>query len=263
MVDLRRTQLEESFADASLMLMMDEYSQCHGQLLLEEYQASGAVMPEELDHICQEKIKAEQKKSEKDILLRRTARRAAKAAVIAVAGLFLCTNLILSVEALRVPFLNFCFSTRRCFSSLSFPSENTSAYGSDKDAVSFPLRVPKGYSLIAKEHNHDDYAYIYPDSVLFLGYQDPEGHVFSFQTLPATGSFSIDTEDAESTEFLLNGMQAIRIRKEGGEALRTIWVDPERQRMFDVYCNGMTEEDFKTHILDLSAMFMAPEFYAE
>lgn len=84
-----------------------------------------------------------------------------------------------------------------------------------------------------------------------------------FHTLPAKGALSIDTEDAESVEFLLNGMQAIQIRQEAEHTLRTIWVDPDRQRLFDVSSNGMREEDFKQHILELSAMLMAPELYAD
>lgn len=263
MDNLHKDRLEEAFADASLMLLMDDFAQCHGEMLLEEYRRAETAMPDALDRVCREKIASVQKKSEKDILLRRTARRAAKAAVITLVSLCLCANLVLSVEALRVPFLNLCIQARKHFSSLTFSTENSGSYGSDKDVVELPIPAPEGYNIVVKDHNHDGYAYIYPDSVLFLGYQDPEGHLFTFQTLPANGSFTIDTEDAESTEFLLNGMQAIQIRQEDDNFLRTIWIDPQRQRLFDISCNGMAEEDFQELLRQMSAMLMAPEFYAD
>ena len=117
-----------------------------------------------------------------------------------------------------------------------------------------------GCGQIQTEDTHEAFGI---DSGPVIAYQNPEGYYFMFQTLPAEGSLSIDTENAEAAEFLLNGMQAIQIRQESEHTLRTIWVDPNRQRLFDVSSNGMAEEDFKQHILDLSAMLMAPELYAD
>ena len=260
MTDLHKELLEEQLGDAFLALLMDEYAEAHGKILLQQ---SDLEMPEDLQKICHSQIQRLYKKTEKSALLRRTVCRAAKIAAIIALCLSLSVNLILSVEAFRVPILNFCIKTQKCFSSLTFSTQQDTASESDTDAVDLPISVPKGYSILKKQHNHDDYAHIYGDSHLFLAYQDPEGHYFMFQTLPAEGSLSIDTEDAEAAELLLNGMQAIQIRQEDKHTLRTIWVDPNRQRLFDVSCNGLGEEAFKQHILDLSAMLMAPELYAD
>lgn len=260
MTDPHTELLEEQLGDAFLALLMDEYAEAHGETLLRQ---SDLEMPEDLQKKCISQIQMLYKKTEKSALLHRTVYRAAKTAAIIAVSLVLSVNLILSVEALRVPILNFCIKTQKSFSSLTFSSQQDDRSDSDKDVVDLPISVPKGYSIMHKQHNHDDYAYIYEDSILFLAYQNPEGSYFMFQTLPAEGSLSIDTENAEAAEFLLNGMQAIQIRQEADHTLRTIWVDPNRQRLFDVSSNGMTEEDFKQHILDLSAMLMAPELYAD
>ena len=260
MTDPHKERLEEQLGDAFLALLMDEYAEAHGETLLRQ---ADLEMPEDLQKKCFSQIQMLYKKTEKSALLRRTVYRAAKTAAIIAVSLVLSVNLILSVEALRVPILNFCIKTQKSFSSLTFSSQQDDRSDSDKDVVELPISVPKGYSILKKQHNHDDYAYIYEDSILFLAYQNPEGSYFMFQTLPAEGSLSIDTENAEAAEFLLNGMQAIQIRQEADHTLRTIWVDPNRQRLFDVSSNGMTEEDFKQHILDLSAMLMAPELYAD
>lgn len=261
MTDSRRTQLEEQFVDASLSLLLDECAEKQGAKWLEAYEHSGISMPGELDKACTALIEKKQRSSQKEFLLRRTAGRAAKAAAIGIACLFICGNLILSVEALRVPLLNFCIDARRSFSSLTFQAEDPSDPADG--AVSLPITVPSGYRLSVKDHNHEDDALIHEDSNLFLAYQDDEGHVLMIQTLPAKGSLSIDTENAEASRFLLNGMQAIHIQKEEDHMLRTIWIDPERQRLFDVSCNGLPDEAFEQYIYELAAMLMAPELYAE
>lgn len=263
MADLHKDRLEEQFGDAALEFLMSEYAEAEGMQLLSRFETSHQTMPDTLDGICQTKIRKVNQESEKEILLRRTVYRAAKIAAVFAIFLLLSVNLILSVEAIRVPFLNLCIDTKRYFSSLTFSQENTAPTEADPEEVSLPIDVPPGYSLSYKDHNHEDFSLIYEDSILFLGYQDADGHTFLFQTLPAMGSFSIDTEDAESTRFLLNGMQAIQIRQESDNMMRTIWVDPERQRLFDVSCNGMRAEEFEQHILHMSAMFMAPELYAD
>lgn len=260
MADLHKQQLEEQLSDAFLAVLMDEYAETQGRMLLQQ---SDLEMPEDLQKKCHSQIQRHYKDAKKSALLRCTVYRAAKTAAIVAVCLILSVNLILSVEAIRVPLLNFCFKTQKYFSSLTFPTEQDTDSDSDADVVDLPISIPKGYSIIHKDHNHDDYTYIYEDSILLLAYQDQEGHYFMFHTLPAKGTLSIDTEDAESVEFLLNGMQAIQIRQEAEHTLRTIWVDPDRQRLFDVSSNGMREEDFKQHILELSAMLMAPELYAD
>lgn len=263
MADLHKELLEEQFSDTALLLLMDEYADADGKNLLSLYEEAMVQMPPELDKSCQMQIQKLYEKTEKSALLRRMVYRAGKIAAAILIIFSLSANLILSVEAIRVPLLNLCIKTQKYFSSITFPSEQDDDSDSDEDVVSLPISVPKGFTLLHKDHNHADYNYIYEDSILFLAYQNEEGHYYMFHTLPAQGSLSIDTEGAESVEFLLNGMQAIQIRQESDHTLRTIWVDPERQRLFDVSSNGMREEDFKQHVLELSARMMAPELYAD
>lgn len=261
MADIKK---EEHFADAALLLLLDEYAEQEGAALLAEYAENRQEMPDALDQACQARIRKQYQDMEKGALLRRTASRAAKAAVIALVCLFLSANLVLSVEALRVPFLNFCFETQRYFSSLTiWNDEDAQASSPDADTVSLPISAPTGYSISIKQHNHDDYSKIYSDSFLFLGYTNGDGHVLMIQTYPAAGTLSIDTEDAVYTQFLLNGMQAIHINKSSDGTLRTLWVDANRERIFDVSSDGLEEEEFSQYVFELSGMFMAPQLYAD
>lgn len=168
------------------------------------------------------------------------------------------------MEAIRVPFLNFCFETQRYFSSLSFLTDGeTQKDSKDDQTVSLPITAPRGYQIITKQHNHDGFDKIHTDSILFLGYQNDGGNTLMLQTYPAAGTLSIDTEDADHIQFDLNGMQAIQIHEEKDGMFRTIWIDAERQRVYDVSCNGLSEEAFQQYIFELSGMFMAPTLYAE
>lgn len=262
MADLHKEQLEQQLGDAALRFFLDEYAEADGRLLLSQYEATEhSDMPEALDRRCKSWINEYSTPSEKGSLLRRTARRAVSVAMIVLICLCFCANLMMSVEALRVPFLNFCFQTRRAFTRISIQSEEASS--SSDSSMSLPLTAPKGYRLEIVNHNHEDNSLIYPDSILFLAYRNDTGNNFIVQTLPAAGTFSIDTENGEITEFLLNGMDAIHICKPETGELRTIWMNPERQRIYDVSSDGLTPEEFQQEVNFLSGVFMAPELYSE
>ena len=259
MNDLQRKQLEDKFSDSALELWMDEYAGLQGQEILAQYEAARVSMPKDLDKSCQAAIMARQKESEKGTLLRRTAGRAAKAAAVTLVCLFLLGNLVMSVEALRVPFLNFCIQTRRTVSHLTFQKDAES--NSENSGIGLLIGGPSGFTLTQKYHNHDDYDLIYQDSDLLLLYTNEEGKYFSIQTFPAIGMLSIDTEDAECSDFLLNGMDAMYISEPRDGTLRTIWIDAQRQRLYDITTNGMTEEEFQQEVYSLSGMFMVAELY--
>lgn len=263
MADTRRELLEEQFSDAALLLLMDNYAEAEGSELWEAYLESGAGIPERLDRACQEQIQKHYKETEKSALLRRTVYRAAKIAAVFAVCIFLSIQLVMSVEALRVPFLNMCLDVRRHFSSLTFQAEETAPQSPSDDSINLPIYVPDGFRLSVKHHNYDDFDLIYEDSGLFLAYTDSQDHILTIQTIPAAGTITIDTEGAETSEFLLNGMDAIHIRQEEDGMLRTIWIDPERQRLYDVSCDGLSEEEFSQYVFELSGMFLFSGLYAE
>lgn len=260
MADLHKEQLEEQLGDAFLALLMEEYAEVGGRSLTDAYQSSGVTMPEALDAACQAEFQKAYQKAKKGTLLRCTVNRAAKIAAVFFLVLSLSVNLILSVEAIRVPLLNFYLDTKRHFSSLSFnPSEDADP---DSQEVSLPVSVPKGYRIIKKSHNYEDFASLRNDSILFLAYQNEDGHILMINTYPAAGNVSLDTEDALVTEFELNGMNALSIQSDDG-MLRTLWIDPERQRTYDISCTGLAEEDFNLYVYELSGRFLSPVFFAD
>ena len=255
MSELHKTLSEEQIHDASLLILMDEYAQEDGQKLLSKFEASGITMPDSLDNICQLQLKRYRLKSEKSALLRNTVYRVAKIAAVLVIVFSLSVNLIMSVEAIRVPCLNFFIRITDYFTEISFDEKPSS-----NDSDMLPIYPPDGYTVIVQKHNYDDFSKIRPDSILFYGFQNDNGSILSIDSLPAEGSISLDTEDSESVSFYMNGMKAIHIMKSNGEQT-IVWFDESHKRIYNVFCSNMDKDEFLSYLMILSTELMNNELY--
>lgn len=260
MADLHRQRLEDRMTDAALTFLMDEYAEADGMRLLSLFEASGVTMPEVLNLTCKKETLKYSRESEKHALLRRTVHRAAKTAAVLVVVCSLSVNLIMSVEALRVPCLNFLIDTGKRISSISFGSGHKDQDSSLDYASPIPFFIPDGFQLIAAENNHENKSMLFKDSNLMYLFKNDAGHMFQIVSIPAHGSLSIDTENAECREMELCGMQALYIKKDG---LRMLWLDPDLQRVYDIYTNGMEETAFLEYAETLAKTIQAAEFATE
>ena len=255
MSELHKPLPEEQIQDASLLILMDEYAQADGQKLLTNFKASGMTMPVSLDRVCQLQFDQYRRKSEKSTLLRNTVYRVAKIAAVLVLVCSLSANLILSVEAIRVPCLNFFIRITDYFTEISF-SDEQSTYDSDV----LPFSPPDGYTVIVQKHNYDDFSKIRPDSILFYGFRKDDGSMLSIESLPAEGSISLDTEDSETVSFYMNGMKAIHIIKSNGEQ-SIVWFDASHKRIYNAFCSNMDKDEFLTYLMILSIDLTNNELY--
>lgn len=255
MADLHRQLLEDRMSDAALTLLMDEYAEADGIQLLSAFEKSETTMPETLDQATQKKIRKYNRESEKSALLRRTVCRAAKIAAVFVILCSLSVNLILSVEAIRVPCLNFCIRVTDYFTEIQFSDKHS------KDTPqNLPFHPPEGYTSMVQTHNYDDFSTIRQDSVLFYGFKHEDGSILSVESFPAEGSISLDTEASESVSFYMNGMKAIHILKNNGNQT-IIWFDEHRERIYNAFCSNMDKDDFLTYVMLLSVDLMNDAFY--
>lgn len=264
MADTRKEQLETQFADAALLLLMDEYADAEGQQLWDAYRQSDTGMPEALDQKIQAGIQTVYKKTEKSALLRRTGIRAAKIAAGLAAALSLSVNLVLSVEALRVPLLNFYLDARSFATSVTFWGEDETAVPQTRNEDnSLAIPSPKGYDLQLQKHNYDDCTRLYEDSSMFLVFLNEAGDSIHLSTNPAKGSFSIDTEDCAQSEIILNGQTALYLKKRTDDSLRVLWVDTSRNRLYDLYASSMPEKDFIDYATMLSWTLLEEDLHAD
>lgn len=255
MSELHKPLPEEQIRDASLLILMDEYAQADGQKLLSQFEASGMTMPDSLDKICQLQLERYRQKSEKSTLLRNTVYRVAKIAAVLMIVCSLSVNLILSVEAIRVPCLNFFIRITDYFTEINFSDKQTS-----RDSGVLPFYPPDEYTVVIQKHNYDDFSKIRLDSILFYGFQKDDGSMLSIESLPAEGSISLDTEDSESVSFFMNGMKAIHIFKNNGEQT-IVWFDEPHKRIYNVFCSNMDKDEFLSYLMILSTELMNNELY--
>lgn len=255
MSELHKPLQEEQIQDASLLILMDEYAQADGQKLLENFETSGMIMPDSLDRACQLQVERCRRKSEKSTLLRNTVYRVAKTAAVLMIVCSLSANLILSVEAIRVPCLNFFIRVTDYFTEINF-SDKRSSNGSD----ALPFSPPEGYTVIVQKHNYDDFSKIRQDSILFYGFQKDDGSMLSIESLPAVGSISLDTEDSESVSFYMNGMKAVHILKSNGEQT-IVWFDESHKRIYNAFCSNMDKDEFLSYLMMLSIDLTNSELY--
>ena len=125
---------------------------------------------------------------------------------LAILLIGVCTTVI-TVEAIRVPFINWLLSLQEDSSTIHFKEE------SDMTDITFGY-LPEGYeaSLVSADSKTTYYS-IENDvgNVIFL----------MINSLDSDSGLNVDTENAEVSEFSLNGKKAISVKKEDRNTL--IW----------------------------------------
>lgn len=239
MNDQHRQQLVRQYEEIALTLLMDDYASEEGAKLLKEFEVAeknGELpeFPDDLDEKCRKLIDKSFAKRERNNLLTRIGKAALKAAVYVLVFFGLSTVTVLSVEALRVPVLNFFIQHTDAYTSLSADEDRVETLG-HLDAVKHRLSslVPEGYQLAVED--------VTPDGLTSLYYMDAHENLITLLISPSYGQQNIDTEDASVKELDLNGCQAIFVEKDG---YRLVWADPETQIFYDLYASGLDSSSF-------------------
>lgn len=248
MNDQRRRKIEDALAEASLELLMDDYTEQSGEILWQEFQSDAdCVMPGDLDKACQDLIHTSFSKSVQEsrgnsisARLKQLAPQACKAAMIAFAMVGAMATLTLSVEAIRVPVLNFFLTQENRYTIISseyIPKEQTTAC-SFEDILSL---IPSEYNIIYKKDcNNGNY---------LIRYENPQGYLISIRTEPARNQLYADTEDAEQEDVEINGFPALLIKKNG---LEVIIEQANAGLRIDFYAEKLDESTFWKIALQLT-----------
>lgn len=254
MADIRRDLLEEQFSDAALLLLMDDYAEAEGSALWDVYLESDAEIPENLDRACQEKIQIHYKETEKSALLRRTVYRAAKIAAVFAVCIFLSVQLVMSVEAFRIPVLNYVIRNHPHAIGYFFRQESAENRQGMKDLLNQMRSIPpEGYELV-KEYSTDHDAELDHNSILSVFFRNSSGNSVALTTYPASGTIMHDTKDAQVQETTINGLDATYLlHKDGTQTM--LWMDPNQSRMYEVNASEMDETSFLRYVYQMAAIF--------
>lgn len=245
MADTYRQNLQQEMDDAALTLMLDEYAQYHGSLL-REAALDSEPMPEELDSRCTDLIENTFRTAEKAETRRRTGIRMLRAAAYTLVTLFLAGTLVMNVEALRVPFLNFLIDLRTNSSTFCF-GENEQPPTEGVESIPHTLfpYIPKDYELV-----HD----MYPaEHVRLIYYENPEGESILIEYRPTEGTFSVDTQDCVITDISINGHPGIYCER--NEEKMAYWVDEELGILRCLYASALPKETFDIIMYTLDTVY--------
>lgn len=211
---------------------MEEYK------ILKEYEEAkqnGTLpeMPEELDEKCRDLIDEAFGSARRCAGLKRIGAAAAKAAMVVLILLGLSTVTVLSVDAFRVPVLNFLIDKSGKYGTVVI-GEDTPQLTSDPDSVEelFEKAVPEGYRL--------DNRFL-DDSQGSITYINEEGHVLSLAIDSTENSMKVDTEGIEFVPVEFGEYSATFWEKNG---YHLMWLDSEKQVVYRLWASHLTENDF-------------------
>ena len=99
-------------------------------------------------------------------------------------------------------------AARAHFSQIKFMGSDYSHSSEEESYLDIMnATVPSGYSLCEDKWITENYG-----SIVF---ENDAGEVITFESLPASGTIIIDTEDAECYELCINGYNAMMVEKDG------------------------------------------------
>lgn len=236
MNEQKKQKLLEQYDDAAFALLMDEYAEEEGARLMAEFEAAQAAgqvpeMPQELDEQCRRMIRRDRAKKRGIRAARSFRKVAVKAAVAVLVFIGLMTTVVMSVDALRVPVLNYLVKHFEKYSSIDFTNQ------SDKETLGNGINplanlIPEGYSEVAYEDH---------DGLISAMYENEFGNYILLSMISTTGEFWFDTEGTTCENVMLGDYSAILIRE---ERLQMIWIDEDMQVCFSFVSDGLDEDTF-------------------
>lgn len=239
MADVRKQELIEQYEEAALALLMEEYAEAQGELLWREYEEAAAqgkteAMPQALKDKCQRLLQKAYKKGRNRSLLRRIFKTCAKVMVVALALFGILSATVLSIEALRVPTLNFILDRGGKF---AFVNVGFNDAGLEKQFKAIVKTVqdnaPEGYTF-AKTPVTDE-------PTLLIKMVNSEGEILHVVAHRENTSIKVDTEDAVIQELELYDNKAYLIMKDGPYI---IWHDEDKGLIISVSARKVEMDDF-------------------
>lgn len=239
MRDERKDQLLRQYEEAALGLLMEEYASAEGKRRLQEFEAASSQgdiepMPEDLKGKCQQLIDRAYAKNRQRSFFSGVTKALGKVAVVMLMLFGIASAAILSVDAWRVPVLNFILAENGEFAFVNIGYDNPA--------------LKKQFKAIVKtvrENAPSDYAFTEAPAVdgmtLLIQMKNNEDNLLTVCASQETAQIKVDAEDAEITEVDLNGNTAYLIEKDGPYI---IWHDEAKGLILSVTGRSLSQEAF-------------------
>lgn len=239
MRDEQTDLLIQQYEEVALGLLMEEYANAEGKRLLQEFETASAQgniepMPEDLKSKYHQLIDQAYQKKRQRKLFSSITKTVGKVAVVALVLFGIASATILSVDAWRVPVLNFILDESGDHAVVNVGYSNSSLKKQFEEIVDIACdHAPSGYELSQTPAVNE--------SILHVQMESTESKLLVVMVRQITDRISIDTEDAEYTELNLDGKHAYLVTEEG---LYIIWFDDVRQLIYSVYAQDLPADSF-------------------
>ena len=216
----RREKLEEQYEDAYFALLMDAVAEKEGARLEELNDQlnrdPNAAIPEEVDRRCRKVINQHFAKQRRSGYWRTTKRVLNRVAIVAAVMMLLFTTAFALSEDFRASTLNLLITVEEQYTRLEMENGSASESSDPQPVPSVETTaseyfenleigwIPEGFSCVDNTFNY------------YAGFQNDAGLYFSVTLSGENSAIQIDTENADSIEYLsINGVDTMRVFKDG------------------------------------------------
>ena len=239
MNDKHREKLLEEYEEITMELLMDKYAEAEGEALWKEFQAAeekGEVpdIPDDLDQKCRNTIRSATAKINRRAHFAHGLRTLSRVAVFVLVLFGISTTLVLSVDALRIPVLNFFLRSSERYTVVALDEENQSIQKEFENIRNnIEYLIPDEYNLVLEE--------MFERGSLQLAYQSSNNAIIKLVVAPASGQLIMDTESADIKKMKVNEQDALFDDKDG---LHIVWMNSENGLSFDFFASALDDELF-------------------
>ena len=237
----------ERYIDATVALFMEYYSvvflpeSIHMEL---DDEHNEFTFPTELDNRCRLLIRRECTRYRLKRNIKSITKGLQYVAVFAVAILSLFSLLFMTVEAVRIPIINYYIEQFDGHWEISGQETSEAQPNNDGIDIQNPLHglIPNEYQLTILEG----------DSLADLTaiYENAEGKWICLSGMPGDSWVAVDSENAQlSQRCQINGYDALLVVKDG---VNLTWIYEETSIIFSVFADDLTE----TEVISIAEHFM-------
>lgn len=236
MIDKRKQELLDQYDDATFALLMDEYAEEEGANLLAEFEnamAEGDVpeVPDSLDQKCRQIIHQNYAKQRRKQRTKKVLQWTSKAAVVVFVFLGLSLTTVLSVDALRIPFLNYFIQHSDKSSVINFANQSIPTNGAEECDPLVGL-LPNSFMQVDFERN---------DGLIYSVHTDESDNYAMFHMTYGTGDYYFNSEDTEYVQTTLLEYDAFYLKS---DRYQIIWINEETEIVYSFAATGITENLF-------------------
>ena len=232
---LNSEEIFEQFADAAAALVMDQYVTAMQESVAAEAEVPLAEIPEELDQKCRRLIKKKLAKKQRKHVAKKLLRFTRTAVLTDVILFGVVGILFTTVEAVRVPIINFFLEQKDGYLEIRGGDTNSNRYveehSASADAILEGL-LPADYCLETYDQNSA--------GGISIMYVNPLGEYIILCVDPYAGTLHVDTEDAVAEYTTISGCEAVLINKDG---FQLVWLNVESGQLSRLEATALSREE--------------------